>query len=107
MTAAGLTLVAFAALLFVPSIYQRRRARRRMAAARLRALRADLARVTDQRDRYLRLYHEAVRRNAALLEHIGDEREAAERALVESPIYFDTAARQTLAWLDETTWGQR
>jgi LPS sulfotransferase NodH len=66
------------------------------------------AKVEAQRDRYVRLYHDAVRVNAAMLEHIGDERRAAAyQALADSPAFFDTAARRSLDWLDtETKWSE-
>lgn len=79
----------------------RRRARAHLRATLLDSLRRDLARVTGQRDRYCGLYREAVARNAALLEHIGDERGAAAvQALADSPAYFEALAAREAASLD-------
>lgn len=90
--------------MFVPGILQRRRHRRARAALRaalLASLRSDLVRVAMQRDRYRRLYVDAVAAQAALLAHIGDEREAqAYQALEETPQYFAAQAARQAAHLD-------
>lgn len=104
----GLVFAVIVAGCFVPTVIdnlRRRRAKRRAAFRRREwadAMReAELRRVVDQRDRYMKLYHEAVRTNAALLEHIGDEREAAAaQALVDAPAYFDAVAAREAARLD-------
>lgn len=105
---AGASLVAVALALLIPTAVQRirRHRARRLAAVRRHEwadakLEAELRRVIDQRDRYCGLYHDAVKRNAALLEHIGDEREAeAVQALADSPAYFDAMAAREAATID-------
>lgn len=60
-----------------------------------------LAAVSDQRDRYCGLYHEAVARNAALLDHIGDEREAqVVQALADQPAFYAAKAAREAASID-------
>lgn len=104
MTTAGLALMATAALICLPSAVERirrARVRRRLAAA-------ELARVTAQRDRWMQrsehyeaLYHGEVRTNAALLEHIGDERQAAaSQAVADSPAYYDAVAARMAKMID-------
>lgn len=67
------------------------------------------AEVRDERDQardnwahYESLYHGAVAVNAAMLEHIGEEREAAAwKALADSPNYFAQVAASEAKRLDE------
>lgn len=85
--------VAFIAALFIPSIVQRRRARRRLRASLLAHLRAELNRQTGEALRWAGLYRDKCSEYTALVAVADAETvRAAGRAMAENPLFYVAAA---------------